>query len=130
MYTFDLIDAQILLGLSCADRGSDISCQTLVASCATGKNRLPTLLEFSSAFNKLLYISAITLDNDKIMFSNFGRDLINNARRNAKPDAHADELASQIFTELASYKLKSMCNRKVWSEEQYQQAIDGLQQNN
>lgn len=124
MYTFSLVDAQILLGLSYADKGGEISCQELIAKCVIGHYALPTLPEFASAFNKLLYISVINLDNGKIRFSNFGRDLVSNACRSMNANAEADKLVPLIVKELASYKLKSMCNRTLWTEEQYQQAIE------
>lgn len=124
MHTFTLIDSQILLGLSCADKGADISCVELLASCAAVNNSIPDWAEFAEAFNKFLYVSAIGITGDKIAFANFGREIMNNARSKASAETQSDELVTLIQKELAGYKLKSMCNRSVWTQEQYQQAVN------
>lgn len=124
MHRFTIADAQILLGLYYADKGDEISCQKLIASCADVIHSLPTLPEFAEAFNKFLYISAIGLNGDKVTLGNFGRDIIDKARNKTSGNVDSDELALLVLKELAGYKLKSMCNRTVWTQEQYQQAID------
>ena len=129
MHTFSVIDAQILLGLAGADKGADISCQELVASCAAVNNSIPALAEFAEAFNKFLYISVIHIEGEQIALAGFGWGIINKARSHANSDAQSDELMKLVLKELSGYKLKSMCNRHVWTQTQYQQAVD-LQRNN
>lgn len=124
MHTFSVSDAQILLGLAGADKGADISCLELVTSCAAVNNSIPTLAEFAEAFNKFLYVSAIQLEGEQVIFADFGRELINKARRKTSADAQLDVLMQLVLKELSGYKLKSMCNRQVWTQEQYQQAVD------
>ncbi len=129
MHTFKLIDSHILLGLSCTVRGTDISCAELIASCAAVNNSIPGFTEIAAAFNKFLYVSAIDIDGDKIALANFGRDIINNARSKANADAQSDELVALVHKELSGYKLKSMCNRSVWTQEQYDQAVNAQRNN-
>lgn len=124
MYTFSLVDAQILLGLACSDKGADISCQELVASCAAVNNSIPALAEFAEALNKFLYISVIHIEGEQISLAGFGWGIINKARSHANSDAQSDELMKLVLKELSGYKLKRMCNRHVWAQEQYQQAVD------
>lgn len=124
MHTFTQIDAQILLGLSYADKGVEISCAELVEGCKMENLSVPALPEFAEAFNKFLYVSAISLNGDKIILGDFGRDIINKARSKSSANVQADELVMRVLKELASYKLKSMCNRTVWNQAQYQQATN------
>ncbi|MDO8345888.1 MAG: hypothetical protein Q7T48_22005 [Cellvibrio sp.] len=129
MHTFTLTDAQILLGLSYADKGADISCVELVASCAGLSDSIPALEEFTEAFNKFLYMSVINLDGDKIALADFGLDIINRARSKAGADPQLDEFIQLVLKELSGYKLKNMCNRHVWPQEQYEQAVNAQHNN-
>lgn len=129
MYTFTVIDSQILLGLTYADKGAEISCVELVASCAEVNDSIPALEEFAEAFNKFLYVSAISLAGDKIALANFGREIVNKALSNASNQPQSDELIRLVQKELSGYKLKSMCNRHVWTQEQYEQAVNAQRNN-
>lgn len=129
MYTFTVIDSQILLGLSYADKGAEISCVELVVSCAGLSDSIPALEEFAEAFNKFLYVSVINLDGDKIALANFGREIVNNARSKASVNPQSDELMQLVLKELSGYKLKSMCNRRVWTQAHYEQAVNAQQSN-
>ncbi|WP_331344856.1 hypothetical protein [Cellvibrio sp. UBA7661] len=122
MHKFTLMDSHILLGISYADKGADIECTELVASCAAINREIPSLGEFATAFNKFLYTSIIHLDGDKIYLTDFGRELIHQA--NASVVTHADESVQLVLKALSGFKLKSMCNRNVWSQEQYQLAVN------
>lgn len=124
MHTFTPIDSQILLGLSYADKGADISCLELIVSCAAVNHSIPSLAEFAEAFNKFLYVSAIVIDGEQIALASFGREIINKARSKANTDHQLGELMQHVLKELSGYKLKSMCNRRVWTQEQYQQAVN------
>ncbi len=123
MHSFTLIDAQILLGLSAMENGHACSCAGLVANCAVINIAIPTAEEFAAAFNKFLYVSAIVIDGESVTIAPLGWGLINKARTKAKPDVHSKELHELVHKELSAYKLKSMCNRNVWTQAQYQQAI-------
>ena len=127
MHRFTLIDSQILLGLAGADKGADITCPELIASCAAVGPSIPTREEFATAFNKFLYTSIINLDGDKIRFADFGREIIRKARGNANTGIESGQLKRLVLKELLGYKLKSMCNRNVWSQEQYEQAVNAQQ---
>lgn len=124
MHSFNPVDAQILLGLYCAHQAGECSCPAVIASCAAIDNYIPTPAEFTEAFNKLLYVSAIVIDGEKVTLANFGNELINKAKSNAGVKAQLGELVTFVDRELSAYKLKSMCNRQVWTQEQYQQAVD------
>lgn len=124
MHTFTLADAHILLGLSAADKGVEILCSELVAACTEVNHSLPTLAEFAAAFNKFLFVSAINLHGEKITFANFGREIINNARSKAGTNQQVNELLQCVLKELSGYKLKSICNRSVWTPAEYEQAVN------
>lgn len=124
LHTFTLIDSQIFLALAYADKKADISCMDLIASCVAVNNSIPDLAEFAEVFNKFLYVSAIGIAGDKLTFANFGREIMNKVRSKASADAQSGDLVELVQKELAGYKLKSMCNRSVWTQEQYQQAVN------
>ncbi len=127
MHKFTLMDSHILLGISYADKGADIECTELVASCAAINREIPSLGEFATAFNKFLYTSIIHLDGDKIYLTDFGRELIHQANTNASVGTSPNESVQLVLKVLSGFKLKSMCNRNVWSQEQYQQAVNAQQ---
>lgn len=129
MHIFTLTDSQILLGLSYAGKGAEISCAELVASCAGLNDSIPALDEFAEAFNKFLYVSAISLAGDKIALANFGREIVSKALSNAGNLPQSVELIQLVQKELSGYKLKNMCNRHVWTQEQYEQAINAQRNN-
>jgi hypothetical protein len=129
VHRFNIIDSQILLGLSYADKGADISCLDLISSCAAINHSIPARPEFAEAFNKFLYMSAINLDNDQLSLANFGREIINNASSRANTTPQPVELMQLVLKELSGYKLKSMCNRSLWTQEQYQRALDAHRNN-
>jgi len=124
MHSFNPVDAQILLGLYCAHQTGEFSCLDVIAGCAAVNNSIPTPAEFTEAFNKLLYVSAIVIDGEKVTLANFGNELINKAKSSAGAKTQLGELVTFVDRELSAYKLKSMCNRQVWTQEQYQQAAD------
>ncbi len=124
MHSFNLADAQILLGLYCANQATGFSCLEVIAGCAAVNNSIPTLVEFSEAFNKLLYVSAIVINGEQVTVANLGNELIDRAKANASAEVQLGELVTFVHRELSAYKLKSMCNRHVWTQVQYQQAVD------
>ena len=130
MHRFNRTDAQILLGLSYAEKsaaqGAEITCEVLITHCLAIAGVIPSAAEFSFAFNKLLYLSAIVINGEKLALAALGQDIIDSAQRKTSGDDEADEWVMLINKELAVYKLKSMCNRTVWSPERYQQAISAM----
>ena len=130
VHKFILKDSHILLGISYADKGTDIGCTELIASCAAINPEIPSLGEFASAFNKFLYTSIIHLDGDKIYLTDFGRELIHQASTKANAETNADESVQLVLKALSGFTLKSMCNRHVWSQEQYQQAVNTQRSDN
>ncbi|HSC66226.1 MAG TPA: hypothetical protein VLC79_00935 [Cellvibrio sp.] len=124
MYRLNPVAAQVLLGLEAAEGRADSNPTALITHCYEMFHSIPTYAEFAEAFNKLLYISALTIDGEKVSLADFGRDLINNARGKVDAKAQQNTTLEYLNKELSGYKLKSMCNRKVWSEAQYQQAAD------
>lgn len=123
MHRFKQIDAQILLGLAAMEEGYASSCAGLLASCTAISSQIPTADELAAAFNKLLYISAIVLESESVALAPFGREMIAKVRAKTEGNVSPNELPKLLYQELSAYKLKSMCNRNVWSPEQYQQAI-------
>lgn len=124
MHNFNLVDAQILLGLYCAHQVGELSCLDVIAGCDAVNNSIPTPAEITEAFNKLLYVSAIVIDGEQVALANFGKELINKAKADTNTEIQLVELVTLVHKELSAYKLKSMCNRHVWTHEQYQQAVD------
>lgn len=123
MHKFNHTAALVLLGLESVVH-DESNCLALVTCCYELNHLIPSHAEFADAFNKLLYVSAIVIDGEKVSLTNFGRDIINNVRRKSSVEANAGELLALVNKELSGYKLKSMCNRTVWTEAQYQQAVD------
>ena len=126
MHRFNPVAAQVLLGLEGVDNNIEPHSLAIIASCYEITHTIPTLAEFAEAFNTLLYARAIEIDGDNVSLANFGRDIINAARSKANTEIQPQELLEFVYKELSGYKLKSMCNRTVWTQEQYQQAIDLL----
>lgn len=129
MYNFSPVDAQILLGLYSAHQLGKFSCRDVIANCEAINHSIPTAEEFAEAFNKLLYVSAIVIDGEQVRLANFGGEIVRKAKAGANPEASPGVLSIFVHKELSGYKLKSKCNRHVWTREQYQQAID-LHRNN
>lgn len=124
MHSFNPVDAQILLGLYGAHQAGEFSCLDVIAACIAINNSIPTQEEFIEAFNKLLYVSAIFIDGEHVTLANFGNEVIHKAKAGASAEAHLGQLVTLVHRELSAYKLKSMCNRHVWTQVQYQQAVD------
>jgi|GEM_PF-3017100 len=124
MHSFNPVDAQILLGLYGVHQAGEFSCLDVIAACAAINNSIPTPAEFTEAFNKLLYVSAIVIDGEKVTLANFGNEVIRKAKANASAEVHLGKLVTLVHRELAAYKLKNMCNRHVWTQAQYQQAVE------
>lgn len=126
MHRFNLVAAQVLLGLESVDGTTESHCFSIIKNCYQINHSVPTHTEFAEAFNQLLYVSAIVIDSEKVTLTNFGRDLINNARSKASTEIQLEELLELVHKELSGYKLKSMCNRTVWTEAQYQKAVAAI----
>jgi len=126
MHSFNLVEAQILLGLESVGDNAESHCLAIITSCYEINHSIPTYAEFTEAFNKLLYVSAIVIDGENVTIAKFGRDIINNARSKASAEIQLKELLELLYKELSGYKLKSMCNRTVWTETQYQQAVEAI----
>lgn len=124
MHRFNLAAAQVLLGLEYVDGSTEPHCLSIITSCYEINHSVPTHAEFAEAFNKLLYVSAIVIDGEKVTLANFGREIINNARSKASTEIQLEGLLKLVHKELSGYRLKSMCNRTVWTEAQYQQSVD------
>ncbi|WP_323813245.1 hypothetical protein [Cellvibrio sp. NN19] len=127
MHRFNLIDAKILLGLAFTERGSADSCTELLACCAKIDGKILKLDELAEAFNKFLYTSVIAIEGESVALTQFGWELINQLRGKLGEYAPVKQLHESLYKELSSYKLKSMCNRTVWTPAQYQQATADLQ---
>lgn len=127
MHRFNLIDAKVLLGLAFTERGTANSCAELLAGCAKIDAQALMLNELAEAFNKFLYISVIAIEGESVTLTQFGWELINRLRSKLEADAPVKQLHESLYKELSSYKLKSMCNRTVWTPVQYQQATADLQ---
>lgn len=130
MHTFSLVDAQVLLGLYSVSPSDEISCLTIIKSCDSTSHLIPTFAELTAAVNKFLYVSVIIIDGDKIALTCFGRELVVKANATAKAETQLGELLVLVHKELAGYKLKSMCNRTLWTEDQYQHAVEVYVANN
>jgi hypothetical protein len=123
MHSFTLVDSRILLGLYHAGPGAELTCVALIANCRALNQTVPTLIEFAEAFNKFLYIGAIGITSDRVALTDFGRAIIDSARVNAELETATHEVMGLVHKALSRYKLKSLCNRTLWTPAQYHQAI-------
>lgn len=122
MHSFVPVDARILYGIFCAP-GIGFSYSS-IALCSDDASHVPGYDIFAEAFNKFLYIGLIAIDGETVSLAPLGREIIARAQLAAGRDAEASEIIAKVFALLSRYKLKSMCNRKVWSEAQHQLGLD------
>lgn len=117
MYVFNFTDAWILFGIAAAEKRGDSRYASIVSSLPALDQILPSHSEFASAYNKFLYVSFIHSDGEKTTLTAVAQQILELAQQSGGNNIRAQ--LEQIKKTLAAYKLKSMCNRHEWSEEQY-----------
>lgn len=116
-------DAWIFLGMKCTENESADYYAKLIGFFDINQS-IPSYDEFISAYNKLLYISAIKNENDKVHIMEFGNSIYRNALSKSTPDALPRDIAELIRMELKPYKLKSACRQTPISEQGYNTVAD------
>lgn len=114
MYTFNFTDAWILAAIYSAGLKGENSYAHIIASLLNLGRPLPVHAECKIAYDKFLYIGLIVADGDKTSLSAVAEKLVKEAYVE-----NALQWVAAIEKQLVPYKLKSMCNRFEWTEEQY-----------
>lgn len=114
MYTFNFIDAWILAAIYSAGLKGENSYAHIIASLPNIGRPLPVHSECKIAYDKFLYIGLIVADGDKTVLSAVAGKLVKDAYIE-----NAAQWVAAIEKQLVPYKLKSMCNRFEWSEDEY-----------
>lgn len=119
MYMFNFTDAWILAAIYLAGARGENSYEQIIASFPNFGKPLPVHAECKTAYDKFLYIGFIVADGNKTSLSAVAATLV----KEAYAESAAQWIAA-IEKQLAPYKLKSMCNRFEWNEEQYRRGIE------
>lgn len=119
MYIFNFTDAWILAAIYLAGAKGENSYAQIIASLPNLGRSLPVHAECKVAYDKFLYVGLIVADGDKTSLSVVAESLVKNAYIES-----AALWVAAIEKQLAPYKLKSMCNRFEWTEEQYRCGIE------
>lgn len=114
MYTFNFIDAWILAAIYSAGLKGESSYAHIIANLPNLGRPLPVHAECKIAYDKFLYIGLIVADGHKTSLSAVAEKLVKEAYVE-----NTLQWVSAIEKQLVPYKLKSMCNRFEWTEEQY-----------
>lgn len=119
MHRLSVIDAWILAGIYRAEQHGDVLYAGIISALPDINQRLPNHDEFSAAYNKFLYIRFIEADGDSTTLSAAAKLIVENVKNSLSADHRNRQWVDGIFKILSSYKLKSMCARQVWTEDQY-----------
>jgi hypothetical protein len=119
MHRISVIDAWILLGLYCADQRGRGDYNAIISLLPDIDQPLPTHAEFLAAYNKFIYIRFIVANDDYTEISAAAKQLVETVKNSLSADASNRQWIDGIYKILSSYKLKSMCARQVWTEDQY-----------
>lgn len=119
--TFD--DAVIFLGMKYAGHETEAYYVNLVGCIDDIGQHIPGYDGFISAYNKLLYISAIKNENGKICIMEFGNSIYHQALSKSTSGASPEDIAKLIHLELKPYKLKSVCRQSPLAIQEYDAAI-------
>lgn len=112
-------DAWIFLGMKYAENESTDYYAKLIGFFYDINQSIPAYDEFISAYNKLLYLSAIKNENGKVYIMEFGNSIYRNALSKRTPDTQPREIVELIRVELKPYKLKSACRQAPISAQEY-----------
>jgi len=123
MHRLSMIDVWILLGIYHAEPHSSGYYAEIISALPDLGKPLPTHDEFASAYNKFLYLSFIVADGEITRVSAVAKQLIESRKNSISTSDNDREWVDNIYQLLSTYKLKSMCNRHVWTECQYVAAI-------
>lgn len=116
-------DAWIFLGMKYSENESADYYARLVGCFDFINHSIPGYDEFISAYNKLLYISAIKNENNRICILEFGNSIYKSALSKSGRDSQPWAIAELIRVELKPYKLKSACRQSPLSAQEYSAAI-------
>lgn len=121
MYKFNVTDAWILAAIYLAGAKGKNTYADIIASLPNLGHPLPTHAQCKTAYDKFLYMSFIIAVGDKTSLTVVAEKII--------IEVYVEDSMqwiSAIEKQLAVYKLKSMCNRFEWTEQQYQHGIELL----
>lgn len=119
MYMFNLTDAWILAAIYMAEAKGENAYAQIIASLPALDRPLPSHAECKTAYDKFLYLGLIVADGDKTSLSPVAENLVKETQ-----DKNLTQWICAIDKQLAPYKLKSMCNRFEWQEDQYMRGVE------
>jgi hypothetical protein len=119
MYMFNLTDAWILAAIYLAGAKGENTYAQIIESLPVLDRPLPSHAECKSAYDKFLYLGLIVADRDKTSLSLVAENLVKETQ-----DKNATQWICALEKQLAPYKLKSMCNRFEWQEDQYMRGVE------
>lgn len=119
MYMFNLTDAWILAAIYLAGAKGENAYAQIIENLPVLDRPLPSHAECKSAYDKFLYLGLIVTDRDKTSLSLVAENLVKETH-----DKNATQWICAIEKQLAPYKLKSMCNRFEWQEDQYMRGVE------
>ncbi len=125
MHRLSIVDAWILLAIYHAGKSDGTGYAAIISSLPSIDRPIPAHDEFMAAYNKFLYLSFIVADGDKTSLSLAAKQLIEATRLSGTTE-DAQAWVDSIYKILSTYKLKSMCNRYEWKEDQYLRGIELL----
>lgn len=119
MYMFNFTDAWILATIYLAGAKGENTYAQIIENLPVLDRPLPSHTECKSAYDKFLYLGLIVADGDKTSLSLVAENLVK-----ATHDKNTTQWIFTLEKQLAPYKLKSMCNRFEWQEDQYMRGVE------
>ena len=119
MYMFNFTDAWILAAIYIAGAKGENTYAQIIENLPVLDRPLPSHTECKSAYDKFLYLGLIVADGDKTSLSLVAENLVK-----ATHDKNTTQWIFALEKQLAPYKLKSMCNRFEWQEDQYMRGVE------
>ncbi|OZY87738.1 hypothetical protein CBP51_12500 [Cellvibrio mixtus] len=119
MYMFNLTDAWILAAIYLAGAKGENAYAQIIENLPVLDRSLPSHAECKSAYDKFLYLGLIVADGDKTSLSLVAESLVKETH-----DKNTTQWICALEKQLAPYKLKSMCNRFEWQEDQYMRGVE------
>ncbi|HCS64728.1 MAG TPA: hypothetical protein DIW64_12005 [Cellvibrio sp.] len=124
MHRLTSVDAWVLLAIYRAGQQNKADYAAIVSCLPDVSLPIPTHQEFKTAYNKFLYIKFIIVEGANTSLAPAAQQLVDAAKPVSATGASAQAWVDAIANTLASYKCKSMCNRREWQEAQYLQGLE------
>ncbi|MEN0037290.1 MAG: hypothetical protein AAGC78_09485 [Cellvibrio sp.] len=126
MHRISINEAWILVGIYRAQIAGEGSFAAIISSLPDIGWSIPSHSDFAAAYNKFLYIRFIHAEGDNTSLTDAAKQLVESAKNSLPVDSNEQEWVDGVYQVLSTYKLKSMCARQVWTENQYLAATVNL----